>query len=473
MEKKKEKAKTNAERAKLGLPPLEKTIKERYQEFKADKAGARYMVAQELLKKWPMATVGKHTRETFIYENGMFFSGENAITETIQVWLAELATKAMKSEILSILRDNETKVESRDDGAPANLINLANGVYDVNEKKLMDHDAKYRFFSKIPVKYDPTATCPEIEKFIRDIFNEEDIPFIEEWFGFCLYRSYFIKKALIIVGERNTGKSTFFRLMDAFIGRENISPVSIHDLARDKFSAASLHHKYANICDDLSSNDITSLGNFKIATGGGLAKGEYKYGEQFQFLSYAKLMFACNEIPSVEDNNDEAYFSRWVVMETSKKIPVMDPFLIPKITSPESMSGLLNIALKGLDRLLANLEFSYKKTPDDIKAQMMRSGSSIAKFAYDMLREPTDPSLYIIKSDMYNYYFAYCRENNMTAETMDKLGKTLLNFASYAAHGTGTDSRGKQDRAWRNVELVSDTPNAEESTLPPLDTIFT
>ena len=49
----------------------------------------------------------------------------------------------------------------------------------------------------------------------------------------------------------------------------------------------------------------------KLQQGGGLITAEHKFGDTFQFFNFAKPLFACNKIPSVEDVDDEAYYERW------------------------------------------------------------------------------------------------------------------------------------------------------------------
>ena len=110
--------------------------------------------------------------------------------------------------------------------------------------------------------------------------------------------------------------------------------------------------------DDLSFKDINDNGTFKMLTGGGTVTAEVKFEDQFQFENYAKLIFTCNKIPSVTDTDDEAYFSRWVLVRFEHKTETPDKFLVEKMTTGEESSGILNFALEGLCRLIETQEFS-------------------------------------------------------------------------------------------------------------------
>jgi len=414
-------------------------------EYETNKKDGSHLIAKHLVSEYNVKTIDQREREIFIYNNGAYVAGVNTIRSRIQKILEELATAHVKNDILDRIRDL-TITDRKDFNPSSNLINLNNGVFDLEKKELFGHNPEYLFFYKIPVDYKPDTDCPAIKKFLSEILNEKDMPIIQEWLGYALYRRYFIKKAVIFVGEKNTGKTTFLRLSSTFIGPNNVSGVSLQKLSSDKFSAAHLYNKHINIFDDLSFKDINDNGAFKIATGGGYITGEYKFGSQFQFENYAKLTFSCNKIPNIKDTHDEAYFSRWIVIEFKKTVENPDKFLIDKLTQPEELSGLLNFALKGLFRILEKHDFSYEMNPEEIKVQMLRSGSVVANFAYDCLEESTD--YWIDKDGMYEKFVDYARSENMPIIPKNDFGRKICEYADYLI-----DSKSDKKTGWRNARF--------------------
>jgi len=344
---------------------------------------------------------------------------------------------------LTLTNRNDFKVEE-------NLINLNNGIFNITTKELIPHNHEYLFFTKIPVNYDINAKCLKIEKFLNEILPEHVAEIILEWFGYCLYRRYFIKKAIIFVGERDTGKSTLIKLFERFIGKENTSGVSLQKMATDKFASSNLYNKYINLYDDLSFKDINDNGSFKIATGGGIITGEKKFEEPFQFENFSKLTFACNKIPDVKDANDDAYFSRWIIIPFLAEIKEVDKFLTNKITTEEELSGLLNLAIAGLCRILEKQDFSYNKTPDEVKKEMLLSGSMIANFVNDRLEEKIDA--WVSKDDMHEECARYAQSNNLPTVSKQILGRKLPNHSGYIIDGTKFIGV-KQTQGWRNVKI--------------------
>jgi len=213
----------------------------------------------------------------------------------------------------------------------------------------------------------------------------------------------------------------------------------------------------------LSAKDIVDTGNFKMATGGGSITGEYKFGNQFSFLNFSKFTFACNKIPDVKDFDDEAYFNRWMVVRFEKMIPKKIPNFIANLTTEEERSGLFNYAMEGLERLLQQGEFSYASSAIDTKLEMMRSGSSIAMFAAEGIKEHSQNE--VTKEALYEAYCKFCQQRGFATETIKMLGTKLPFYVGYVTDGLIYDPlnpKGKRVRGWRNVEVVK---NADQLTV--------
>ncbi len=436
-------------------------------EFKKNKTEATYMMAQYIINKYHIVTVGEKEREMYVYLDGMYYPGaENLIIyPEIQRILGNQVTKNAKSETYHKICDATAHSRSIFTLTDNRYIPLKNGVYDFLEKKLLPHSPEYRFKYQLPITYDKNATCPKTEAFFDQVLYSEQRMIIEEWIGYYFLRDYMFKKALVLVGEGDTGKTTLLEVIVHLLGRSNISSVSLQKMTGDKFSAAHMYEKHGNIVDELSARDISDTDAFKMATGNGSITAEYKFGNQFSFKNFAKLTFACNRIPDMADTNDDAYFNRWIVLRFERTIKNKIPNFIATLTTEEERSGLFNLAMKGLERLLANKSFSYNNNAEQTKLEMMRSGSSIAMFASDMLIR--DDGAEISKEDMYEYYTEYCKDKNLSTQTKDMFGKKLPNYAVFISDGLidGINQKGRVDRVrgWRNAKIkVTTLDKADE-----------
>lgn len=425
------------------------------QTFIKNKAEGTYRIAEYLVKKFDIITIGEKEYEMFVYRDGVYFQAVNEIIyPEIQRILGPLVTQSAKLETFNKIASATIKPRSVFTSASLDLIPLANGVYDRLTHELLPHDPKYRFTYQLPITYDSASLCPRIDRFLTDVLGEEQRLTVEEWLGYYFYRTYMFKKAIIFVGEGDTGKTTLLEVVDFLLGKENISSVSLQKMTSDKFAAAHLFEKHGNLVDELSAKDISDTGNFKIATGGGSISGEYKFGNQFSFNNFSKLTFACNKIPDVKDFDDDAYFNRWMVIRFDRTIEKKIPNFISSLRTDKERSGLFNLAMKGLDRLLEQGKFSYNKDAMDTKREMMRSGSSIAMFAAEMLEQESGNE--VTKEFLYDKYTEFCSERGIAVETSKMLGTKLPFYVPYISEGhvsVGLSAKGIRPRGWRNVRI--------------------
>lgn len=433
--------------------------------FIKDKTKATHMMARYLTKMFNIITVGEKEREMYVYRNGVYFRAENEIIyPEIQRILGDYVTKNAKTETFHKIADMTSYPRDVFYSAPLNLIPLANGVYDRVLKVLLPHDPIYRFTYQFPIIFDNEKQCQKTSAFLDQVLTPEQRATVEEWMGYYFHRLYMFKKAIIFVGEGDTGKTTLLEVVTHMLGRDNISSVSLQKMTGDKFAAAHLYEKHGNLVDELSAKDIVDTGNFKIATGGGSISGEYKFGNQFSFSNFSKFTFACNKIPDVKDFDDEAYFNRWMVIRFEKKIEKRIPNFIQLLTTEEERSGLFNLAMIGLDRLLQEEKFTYAKSAVDTKLEMMRSGSSIATFVAESIEHEVGAEM--TKEDMYEAYTAYCAQNALAAETIKMFGTKFLFYVSYASEGLVNEVKnGKfvRVRGWRNVGLIKSPEEKERN----------
>ncbi len=428
----------------LNITYNEKTGKVKSKKVNVDKF-VEYLMNQHSFK-----TIYKSkSEEIFVYDKGIYLKNGRAIIQTqTEKILKEYATNHYLKEIEEKIKRLSVINKEEFDNVPEHLICLDNGILNLKTRELKKHNPKYYFKTKIGIKYDKKSDCEIVKKFLQETFYPEDINFVQEWFGFNLYKKYFIKKAVICFGERDTGKTIFLNLLMEFIGRENTAGISLQRIASgDKFALSSLKDKYSNIFDDLSSKDLSDQGGFKIATGGGYITAEHKFGDPFQFLNFAKHTFATNKIPSVGDVNDDAYYDRWIPLQFDNQVEKeeQDKFLIQKLTEEKEMSGLLNYALEGLKRLFENRDFSYNKDSEDIKKIMERHGNPLSAFAQDWLIEKQGNK--ISKEQMFQIYSLYCNKKKIAKLSKEQLGRRLGGKIDYVL-----EKRDKK-RYWENVDI--------------------
>lgn len=427
----------------------------------AQKGKGRFLIAKYLIEKNNCIAINIGTasrnRLIYTYENGIYVENTDFIKTEIQVLLDDLNNIGNTNEILEQIRNMKTVKREEFEDTDRDLINLDNGVFNISKKEIYEHHPKYYFFTKLPVVYDENATWDNVFVVLKDLLQSKDIDILQEFFGFCLYRHYFIKKALILTGEKHTGKTTILNIISRLIGKDNLAGVSLQDLSLNRFAMSDLYNKYSNIYDELSAEDINNTGKFKMVTGNSPIMGEIKHGGRFPFKNYAKLIFACNKIPAVNDIADDAYFDRWIIINCNKTVDKekRDPFLLDKILTEKEVSGLFNFALQGLNRLLEIKDFSFDLTSKEVKQEMLKHSNPLANFVYYKLIDITgsDSDYYVLVNELYDEYIKYCQQNEMVAESDDYFYKNIYKFAPYIRSGKKTIGDRERKQCYFNVKL--------------------
>lgn len=296
---------------------------------------------------------------------------------------------------------------------PLDTLNCRNGLLDIKTRNLGPHSPKHLSPVQITPAFNPTATCPHIEKFVRDVFpaDTQSLPF--EIVGWLMLADTSIQKAILLLGEGANGKSVYLNLLGTFLGGENVSTLNLHRIEADKFAAARLVGKLCNIGPDLPTAALAGTSMFKALTGGDAITAERKFESSFEFRPFARMLFSANTPPRSDDAT-HGFFRRWVVIPFNRTFDESDPDTVPRavldarLSDPAELSGLLNRALDAL--------------PVIRQGHFTESASTRA--AFDEFRRTTDPlavwldentversGAFIPKDELRRAYSQACHDN--------------------------------------------------------------
>ena len=163
------------------------------------------------------------------------------------------------------------------DRPPMDTINVLNGLLDLHTLELRPHSPDFLSPVQLGVSYDPDAKCPNIDKFISEIFPEDAFDLALEIAANLMTADTSIQKAILLLGSGGNGKSVYLRLVTALIGTANVSVKPLQNLESERFALGELYGKLANICSDLPGESMRGTSVFKSVTGGDMLSGEYKF----------------------------------------------------------------------------------------------------------------------------------------------------------------------------------------------------
>lgn len=403
-----------------------------------------HMVKDEILADKPIyrSDIG-----TLRYENGVYKRSSNGdILHIIQKKIGEEATDSRKKEILSLmLHENEAiPLSTFNKGIP--YLNLKNGFYNIKHKLFMDHSENGKYILSTiqqPIKYDTEAKCPAILEFLHDILDEDGVQFVIEWLAYCCLPYTDPDKILFLYGKGGNGKSALLNLFKQFLGLENTTAMSLHDIEKREFSRAHLYGKLANICGDIDNRVIANTGIIKSLTGGEEIYAEFKGVDGFNFRSFAKLMFSANELPMSMDKT-EGYFRRIFILPFEKTLveekKVSRTELDKRLTDSKELSGLLNLVIKAIHKLEKNgYRFTIPESAKRALEQYKHVHDKVGQFIDEQcIIDKEDDSKRIPLKHFYHALVDWVEENGMKyTEQLRKVGEQLRDKGFKVQKSTG------------------------------------
>jgi|GEM_PF-7015200 len=437
-------------------------------------------VGVELLRRINLFTVSD-TEEIFVYRSGVY--GNEYSNEVLQKCIRDIYSELYKAEYYRLNGENHkglvpakgrsyvadviewikayTKVSRRDiDKANVTHLNFRNGLFNLNTWKLEPHTPKILSIVQFNVTYNPEATCPMIDKYMRTCeLTDKDIRDLMEFSGYGLTVDMAMQQALMLLGGGSNGKSVFINLIKTLMGEQAVSNESLHTLENDKYRVANLYGKRLNAFPDLKDEPLQTNEVFNVITGGDLElTGERKYQHSFRFRPTTKMLFSANKPPFAYSDNF-AYFRRWIIIEFKHTFTDedKDKGLLAKLTTEDELSGLLNKMLAGLKTVLENGKFSYDLTVEEVERLYKVHSDNVTIFVNECTREVDDDYEYETDKDVvYTRYCAWCEWNNLKPETKAKFSRRMKKLGHEPWETTITEESGRRSRlrCFKNTVLI-------------------
>lgn len=390
--------------------------------------------------------------DIMIYKDGYYIKGEKVLHVIFDNEFKSNATPGNLTLFLSYMRAN-SYVDRKKFISPENLINFKNGVVDSSTRKIYDHSPDYNFLYKLDIDFNKDAKCPNTEKFLRSIVSEKDYSCLTEMIGYTLMSGMKFRNLFILVGTGSNGKSMFMKLLEYLVGEENCSHVAMQSLSDNRFASSSLYGKKANICADIPSSSINETGILKQLTGGDKLMAEEKGKKCFFFQNEAKIFFSCNELPDIKDKTT-AMWERIVLIEFPNEFKDNneDKDMLLKITTSDELSGLLNIALNGIERLKIYKKLTYDHdTTMDRWYNFKNSRNVLNSFIKDCIVFDDDKN--VSKKDAFILYNSYCSSYNIIPISSKMFNIKMKAYLNQEDDYRPEDEDGKRERVWKGIRI--------------------
>lgn len=364
-------------------------------------------------------------------------------------------SKGIRNSIASYLKDMlQIPPDLVDNGE--NYINLSNGLYNLENYAIEDHQRDLYLTAQLPFAYNETATCPRWQQFLEEVLvtpnglaDHDVIALAQEAFGYSLTANTHYEKMFWLYGDGATGKTTMLRILRALLGSAALE-VDFGILQRESHQLANIPGKRV-ITSSEARTGTRLMDNIikKIVSGEELVVRRL-YQEAENHISQAKIWWAMNYQPANDDRSN-AIYRRLIIISFLRPIPPekRDPMLFENLLL--ELPGIFNWAMEGLQRLNQNGKFAEPRQVEMAVSDYQESNAPEQLFLNDDEWIVQDPSGSVRASDLYLAYSEWGNRFNYRVLSLTDAGKEWKRLGIQM----------KKDRKGRKYEGIRFTDEAE------------
>ncbi|MDG5760485.1 phage/plasmid primase, P4 family [Natronococcus sp. A-GB1] len=432
-----------------------------------DRAWAREELVKTILEEMHvLAPFGED--EVWLYiddedrsDHGLWVpNGDERLRSRLSEWLpADAKTGGEKGKIVNELVDRarcereEMAAGVPDDADLKWMVGVENGVIDLRNGEVHDHDAKWRLRSKIRTEYKPDeydGLGGGLAEFLDDVTKtDDDRELCLAMAAHSLMRNHSIKASFPILGPSNSGKSKWQGGVRKMLGGENVRSVNFEKFAAGKgFESGKVRGAHAVIDDDASGNEIQDLSFFRKVTGGEDVSINQKYEKLEDYAPYATVSLATNEPQRLKDPKSGVKSRIYPIImphrytdeddEHRDKIPVRE--LEEQIYADEEIEALLVAAVEKAQEMFETGKPGCDRTEKERWSLYQQWADSVQRFFNECVVSSPDHTA--PKSAVYEVYKRWCKDEGVDALGPSKFWKVAKRSATvyFEAGGTWFDS---------------------------------
>ena len=318
------------------------------------------------------------------------------------------------------------------------LLTVSNGTIDLRSGLLRPHRREDLITRMAGAAYDPSAKCPEFERFVASICGGDEglVRYLQKVTGYSLTGSIIDQSWFLLYGVGSNGKSTLLDVLRLLLG----------DYARMIPTSTLLAKK-----GDSASNDVAMLkglrlvtaaeseagrylaeGLIKQITGGDELSARFLFQEYFSFVAECKIFFATNHRPKIKGNDD----GTWRRM---RAIPFAQQFRDPREypQTPEHLQKDPNLREKLVKELSGILAWAVKgcllwQEEGLVPPAIVAAATAEYRAEMDVLAAFLDDACIVGKkerclaSELYQAFHTWCEENGEQVRTHRDFSRDLM-----------------------------------------------
>ncbi len=313
------------------------------------------------------------------------------------------------------------------------LFNCLNGTLDLRSGEFREHSSTDKITKLADVEYNPGARCARWEQFISEVTcgDEPLAQYIQKALGYALtgdtrHECFFILYGATSRNGKGTLCETFLRLVGDYGRTANPETIAMKKNADARTASGDVARlsgaRFVNISEPEKSMTISAQ-LVKTLTGNDTITARNLYEREYEFKPQFKIFINSNHLPYITD----------ATLFTSDRIKIIpfnrhftdaerDITLKRKLTTPESLSGILNWCIEGL-RMLTRSSLKVPPMVEQATQEYRESSDKIGQFISEMLTP--DPAAETEAKKVHTAYQDWCWQNGLKPEGYNEFRKSL------------------------------------------------
>lgn len=360
----------------------------------------------------------------YLYENGVYNKcNRNKVKSLIRRYVpVGMASDNMINNVYNLLLCKDSNICTfRELDTDEKYINLKNGLYNLETRKLEPHTPKLRSTMQLNCEYHPEDTArPVFDRYMDDLcsdregkVDQEKMAVIQEYMGLILsnVKVYRIKLALVLWSLLgNSGKTQILNLVGELLGTDKIANIPIQQMNEaSKFTLGSIIGKRLISIGDQTGSEIKDSSVFKQLTGGDAVKIEPKNKQSFYYIFPGGIAIACNNLPSFQDDKGGHIFERLCVVPCTNTIEQerRDSALLDKMLNERN--AIFNWFLEGLHRLIDhNFKITHSSACEEAIKDYHEKLDTVFRYLSEFYIITGDRADMVLKADFDSAYMNWC-----------------------------------------------------------------
>lgn len=291
---------------------------------------------------------------------------------------------------------------------PKTWIQFKDKIFDIETKEIKDASADFFTCNPIPHSLGDSSHTPIMDKLFEEWVGVKYIETMYEIIAYCCLTDYPIHRIFCFVGSGRNGKTQFQKIVQKFIGNNNLSSACLDKLSspNQRFEKSKLYKKLVCLLGETNFGTMSNTSTLKQLSGGDLIDFEFKNKNPFTDVNYATILINSNSLPSSLDTSD-GFYRRWIIIDFPNEFKEGKDIIatIPDVEYNNLARKIVDI----LPKLLNNGCFANEGSIQERKDRYILASNPLPIF----IKQYCDINIeyYARSSEIYTLYTKYLKIN--------------------------------------------------------------